>query len=260
MGGTPAAGGDGAPWPGLILKVTIEPQDPRGTYTVRARVCDQARDRCLILERSFAVVEAAGPFELEAFMSTYYTNPRPQMVTWAIQELGRTKVLENKEAMPGTVGFFAVVFSQNPDRLPAWKGTIAVQDSLTRKGLEWALTLAPTPSPGGQPDKALFPERHDLGAFLASGDSIYVRGLVDHLEFLAERENLDLFLTGATAAWCLAANAGIHPLVRRLLVKMRDEGGEPLRTRLTDVLTLTPEEIRARVSRVVEEQTEKGIW
>jgi hypothetical protein len=40
------------------IGVVIEPEDPLGLYTVKANVCDQVADRCLMLTQRFTVTES----------------------------------------------------------------------------------------------------------------------------------------------------------------------------------------------------------
>jgi hypothetical protein len=43
------------------------------------------------------------------------------------------------------------------------------------------------------------------GAFFASGNTDYLKKLIDQLHYVDERDDFSLFMTGVTAEWSLAA-------------------------------------------------------
>ncbi|MHB1232595.1 MAG: hypothetical protein ACYCZQ_08465 [Burkholderiales bacterium] len=71
--------------------------------------------------------------ELEYFIQTYYMHPQPQLVPFAIEYLGSSKLLSKyKNAALPTAAFFSKLFSDNPSSISDWKKVIDKQDTETR--------------------------------------------------------------------------------------------------------------------------------
>jgi hypothetical protein len=172
--------------------------------------------------------------QISAFAVGYYRDPHPELIGRAIQSLGPTSFLD-RGTLRATffhqdaytcVGFFSEVFTANPDRVPEWRQLIEqAKDSNTRFWLGKALALRrKDPSrPLREKDLGSLERIEEVyvfwGAFLASGNTAYVRTLVDRLDLLNDTD--PLFAAGAQSALLLAANVHQQPLIQEALAAAR---------------------------------------
>lgn len=74
----------------------------------------------------FAGLALAAPLAIqaapsaEAWLETYYVNPRPDQLPDSFRALSREGFFERDGNVPVAVGFFSAVFAQNPDRVEGW--------------------------------------------------------------------------------------------------------------------------------------------
>jgi hypothetical protein len=69
---------------------------------------------------SFGVALAAPGRDWSQWMSQYYRTPQPDQVVKAVYGLSKSGYFERAENRTAAIGFFAGVFSQNPDRVGEW--------------------------------------------------------------------------------------------------------------------------------------------
>lgn len=189
--------------------------------------------------------------ELAQFVTYYYQHPQPERIARAIESLGRIEFQDmgsrfsyqyNLRAYT-CIGFFAEIFASNPAQLTEWRKVIEdrVEDGTTRTRLRKALSLS---RPGttlvsrvsSQSVMSEVDENHVfLGAFFASGNPVYIRKLVDQLQFVDDA-NQSLFDAGGVAMVSLAYNAPHHPLMRQTLETVRREVKPRTRELIDDVL------------------------
>lgn len=244
-----------------LLVIRPEPGDSLGTWTVRVHVLRRPGDEMVELERTFTLFDPAAGVDLDAFMTWYYLDPRPRLVGPSLLELNRRIPQLNDSARLGTAAFYSLIFAQYPERIAEWRGSVSDPHSLTQDVLDLAVSISG--SPGFLfADSTVAWSGNDMlwGAFFASGDSIYVRAIVNNLGDLDERKDLARYMTATSAAWSLAANAQSHPRVRRYLERMKQGTSAPWSERLSDVLTRSPEELQERATEVLKEQHARGIW
>jgi len=188
--------------------------------------------------------------EFAVFATYYYQNPQPELVSRAIASLGSNKLLENNDRpisrqflqrADTCVGFFAAVFAANPERVQVWQSQISKSGlgGQTRGLLLRALQLT---QPGailaiGQDvRRSQNPSDVFWGAFMASGDPVYVRKIVDRFE-LVDSSNRWSYQMGADSILLLAFHAPHHPLVKETLGAVRSDVGPRVRGLIDDVLT-----------------------
>lgn len=198
---------------------------------------------------------------LSSFQQSYYREPRPELVPDAIRFVGASDLLEQEGAPRVTAAFFAELFARHRGRVAEWSAVMHAQPEPARVVLRRAVASAGAPRAliDAEPPS---PARNDMcwTAFFASGDSWYVDHLIEQLDYDAERSDLRLFVTGSSAKWSLASNAGVHPVVEQRLEAARDVASGTRRTALDQVLTASPGQIRAEAIEIVRKGRESGKW
>lgn len=197
---------------------------------------------------------------LTAFTDTYYLHPRPDLVPAAIAALSSTGALRNRSAVPPVVAFFSEVFAANPDRLPEWRALIERGDAETKTVLRRALALST--SGGVLRLEGHSAELNDMywGAFFASGNRAYLARLVAQVRHFDERDDLNLFLAGASAMWSLASNAQTHPRVRSALTLMQRTADPRTSQLIADLLAQGPGGVRQATVTILNAQRSAGKW
>jgi hypothetical protein len=98
------------------------------------------------------------------------------------------------------------------------------------------------------------------GAFFASGRLEYLNRILDNLQYLEERADIKLYLTGASAKWSLDSNAENHALVRETLRSNLSKATAARKKVLEEILTRSPADIEAETIAVLEAQRRSGVW
>ena len=197
--------------------------------------------------------------DINTFTRNYYRQPQPELVGQAIAALSPTGFLANANRIPPTVAFFGEIFAANPDRVPVWRELIAKQDSTIRETLEAALEMGNGPGVLGFTDEAPWMNDMYWGAYFASGKRVYLDRLIAVTKYWEERNDRNLFLTGATALWSLAGNARTHEQVREAIESAR-RGADQVTSARLGLALADPAAIRDRMRAVVAEQSEAGKW
>jgi hypothetical protein len=197
------------------------------------------------------------------FLTYYYQEPRPELVTSAISYMQQDGVPHRREQFAPLLGFFAEVFASNEGRLPGWKTEVAKTTGDANRVLALALQYAQnlaliTQFDPEKPD----PGRNDMcwGAYFASGKQQYVGALVERLAYLSERRSYMLFITAGTAQWSLFSNARQHPCVKKLLDLALLTAPPAVKKAIGDALSESPGEIKESMLQVVRMQREKKVW
>ena len=198
--------------------------------------------------------------DLSVFCETYYKQPRPELVSRAVDVLYSTGILKDANAVPPIVGFFSEVFAANPDQLPKWQAQIKKQDEQTKAVLQGALSLSQTG--GALKLEGHSPSFNDMywGAFYATGNLDYLQKLVDQLRYFDERDDIYLFMTGATAKWFLASNVRSHILVRSTLETAKLNADERTKGLISELLAQDPAYIQQETSEILRKQKADGKW
>lgn len=200
------------------------------------------------------------PEDLDAFMNKYYLQPRPDRIAEAIGMLSTSGVLQNAEAVAPITGFFSEVFTANPSRLAEWQPIIAKQPAVSRSMLDSALSWSKA---GGVLQlQGRSPQMNDVfwGAFFASGNPAYVKKVLEVAPFAEERNDFNLWSTGATAKWSLASNARQHPLVHSILEDARRTADKRTQDMISEILKRDPARIREEMADTYAKQKAAGKW
>lgn len=227
------------------------------------------RDRsfllALILMFSAALASASNLESIEyssdfdRFTHHYYKEPNPDLVDDAIRYASEAGVFQKKSAIPPLSGFFSEIFRQNPAQMKAWLAVIKQQDETTRRVLESASATNPRVDIH---DYSPSPQMNDLcwGAFFASGRLEYLNRILENLQYLEERADIKLYLTGASAKWSLASNALGHALIRETIRANLSKATAARKKVLEEILTRSPAEIEAETIAILEVQRRSGVW
>ncbi|WP_243360086.1 hypothetical protein [Fundidesulfovibrio terrae] len=191
------------------------------------------------------------------WMSYYYLSKNSAMVPMFLQQLQNSQVLDNRtSALPGMMGFLAVIFSDNPSKVSAWASSAAFTGK-TKEVIERALWLSgnskmiqeifhENPEFVAKPPKRIQdinPTRPgDLdflwGAFFASGNDAFPAKIVNVLDdgyALTGDAKLDE-ITRKAAAWSLSSNMRQHETVNRLLVRESKTRTGQTKTRIDEII------------------------
>ncbi len=243
------------------LGVEIEETDPIGEYVVQAHVCDGVRDACVDLEARFTVREMPERVDGVRLIMGYYLEPRPVLIGAVIRDLEVRQAFGRPAARRSFSAFFTGVFHRHPEWLEAWRAVIAERDETTRGALEAAMGQVGQFEALSESEENS-PEFIDVlwSAFFASGARRYVDAVVRRLDHLDEREDLQLFLTAASARWSLSANARQHERVARILAEEVERGAPTRRAAIRDLLETEPKVLQERTMEEIRAQRAAGVW
>ena len=200
------------------------------------------------------------PEDFDAFMNTYYLQPQPEGIAYAIGMLSPSGVLQIPQAVGPMTAFFSEVFAANPTRLGEWQAITDKQPAVTTLALGRALSWSKAGGVLGLEGRS--PEMNDLywGAFFASGNPVYVKKLLELAPFAEERNDFNLWAAGATAKWSLASTARQHSLVRKILEQEKSTADKRVQDMIKELLTRDPEQIRKETSDIYARQKAAGKW
>lgn len=242
-----------------------------------------------------ALSEDSGRDSYEAFTAFYYRNPEPQRVTLSMRYVDRDETLTPDRALGPISGFYGEIFRANPENVADWISEIDKFSDRARylfaaalwvAGTDAAkvylgkLELGPVPRAPIELSELLKTEPPDLvtltpntpaavdmlwGAFSATGEPIIIRNIVRATRQYTDREDLQTFMTAATARWSLASQAQSHEVVRSILSEeiARLQGEE--QKLLSEVLEASesptgPASLIRRTDQILKQQQASGRW
>jgi hypothetical protein len=199
--------------------------------------------------------------DLDAFVQSYYLEPKPDLITQAIDVIASENVL-NSDAHFLYLGFFLQVYALNPKRRTEWEALLEIKSEPTRSALLHEVDVYKKNPEGGLDIPNPSEQRNDVawGAFFASGNGLFINILINDMMHVDERGDRALFLTGASAKLSLAKNAQLHPEVRIFLKNERNATEGRKKQLISDVLTLGPDKIKEETEAILSKQKENGKW
>lgn len=200
------------------------------------------------------------PEDFDAFMDTYYMQPLPDGISYAIGMLSQSGLLLIEQAIGPVTAFFSEVFTANPSRLAEWQQAIDKQPQVAKVALSRALSWSKSGGVLGLEGRS--PQMNDIywGAFFASGNPAYLKKLIELVPLAEERNDFNLWGTGATAKWSLADNARRHTLVRTILEGEERTADKRTRDMITELLTRDPARIKEEMADTYAKQKAAGKW
>ena len=200
-----------------------------------------------------ASVAARADSQAQAWIETYYANPRPEQLSVNLHSLSRSGWFEQTGHVATGIGFLSTVFTQNPERVMGWLNDLSdlplahrrlVAASLWQAGHPYGaellrrlsthstvqnevLALASRKSATVAQTPVLSPTSMNLqwGAFLASGNEQHVVAILDAMG--TDRPGLDI-----AARQSLAENAAAHPRVLEICRVQLDRQPESVRSEI----------------------------
>jgi len=261
------------------MKLIIEPSDPEGAYTILARVTDHVLDVSLVLTQHVTVLiardsggQAAGGAtesdELSHWLTYYYREPHSDRDIDNVLRMLETGYFDKPTSAAPLVTFLAEFFRQNARRMPGWERTLhGMRLTEASPYLLQALWQSNTPNalkvlddwPNGPLKQVVeqvkrspqldlktmpvdSPEVLDRlwGAFLASGEAIYVERIIEVLALPTDVEDQDTRINNLilkqSAKWSLTSNAEQHERVFEICRGAIARHDGVIRDELADVL------------------------
>ena len=185
-----------------------------------------------------ALVASEPPFDAERWMTFYYEHPEPEKAFDAIRSIHDDGLLLLPDSQRSLLGFFSTIFRDN-DAITTQ--VLARSPFLTQEEigvLAYAFWFADTddartqlkalsdkdsnfkPFLNSAPPSILesplsIPNSIDMcwGHFFASGDTAYVRKIIQTLDYADEMTDLAKILVYGSARWSLASNCRRHTTV-----------------------------------------------
>ena len=201
------------------LKLTIEPEDPEGIYTVKVKVTDHIQKKSLVLTRTFSVpakeetqsddqIITEKKKALNQWTTYYYKIKHSDQDAENIKAMFQLGFFKNQTAIAPLIMFFAELFRQNETKLLSWEKTLHTIPKNDSSYILVALWQANTPNAlkilNRWPDKSAAPIIKKIKAhpplnlktipidsptvldmlwstFMASGNPIYVERIITRL-------------------------------------------------------------------------------
>jgi len=183
---------------------------------------------------------AVSAMTLNFFMQNYYLHPTDISLNLAF--LDQSGLAAKVSLQPTLAMFYSCIFAAGDEIQRAkWFAQINQLSSPTKSLLVYAIAHQPDNIMAAAP---ISPGRNDLdwSGFFATGDLRYVDDVIARLNGLDERKDLQRYVTAGSAAWSLAMNAKMHPLVHARLEALKASNG-PL-TSIADELLNKPEQLQ----------------
>ena len=155
---------------------------------------------------------------------------------------------------------FSCIFSQYKSKeKDSWKDLIDKLSSPSKELLRRSIDESPRQILSSIP---ISPAKNDMNwaCYFATGNLEYLNNIIHALKHLDERQDMNLFLTAASAQWSLSVNSKKHTQVRATMMAMKAGDVIPMRTIASDILAKGPQVIRDETIAILKAQKESGAW
>lgn len=194
--------------------------------------------------------------QFESLLYQYYLEPKKELVASAFVYAEKSGLVNNENAkLPLMMSFSCIASLYDDNTRRKWKETVSKLEYNTSSLFTAALEHSPEEHLGSIP---LSPAKNDMNwaCFMATGKEKYIENILDTLQYLNERSDLNKFLTAASAKWSLSSNAVKHAKVRKYLGSKKllvtaDEAGL-----LSEILTTDPTSIKEDTVLILKENKE----
>jgi hypothetical protein len=193
------------------------------------------------------------------FAQDYYLDPRPELVEAAMRFAGSSELAKRPKTMRLVQMSFSCIFARHPEHREQWKKFIATLDEPAREYLGASMNHTPQQLLDAV---AVSPEKNDLNwsCFFVSGDPSYARNVVDAMQYLSERKDLQKYLTASSAQWSLTSIRQGHDRVREVLEAAAKGSDATIAAGAREALTRQSSEIQAATVETLRQQHEAGVW
>ena len=233
--------------------------------------------------------------KLDLFSNDYYKHKNTVLVSSTMSFIDKGSDIPIKIISGAVSGFYSQVFRENPDKLGKWIKEI---NEFTERGQGLflnALWISNVPEAkryleqradaatghikaglrelveSAPPNlNSVVPNNHiegDMvwGAFLATGDPIYIVNIIEATAQYDNREDFNVFINAAIGKWSLAANAQQHEIVYRTLEEQLNKYDGKKKKIIQDIFQKAempsgPNIIMEEIDQVIAEQKRNGKW
>lgn len=187
-------------------------------------------------------------------LQTYYLHKNVDIVNKAIDFINHTS-MNYEQLEPMLTGFFGALFSKNANAKAAFAASHEKISRADVKQLMIRLTAIDI-------DKLYLklpinPSYNDMNwaSYFATGNVKYLDNIVYNIYYKQNRDDINLFLAGATAEWSLCSNAKQDAGVKKYLNSIKEKNEE-----INKILQSEPEYFKEEMNGIVNKQRQKGIW
>jgi len=206
------------------------------------------------------LLEITNSNELNYFSQTYHLNPKPHLIPSAISYIESSGLSKNHNAKAPLLMSFSCIFSQYKGKeKEAWKSMISELSEPSKDLLNRSISESPSEL---LTSITTSPAKNDMNwaCYFATGDLKYLNNIIHTLKYLEERNDMNLFLTAASAQWSLAANSRKHMEVKVAMMAMEVGDVISMRNIATDILKKDPQSFRDKIVTIIKSQQELGVW
>ncbi len=261
------------------LKLIIEPSDPEGVYRIRVSVVDHVLGATLNLTQHLTVVVSEDPIEHETeelsdpkglnhWLTYYYLEPRSDRDIEKVMRLFEYGFFDKPSSASPLVSFLAELFRQNDSRIAGWESALyGMTHVASARYVMQALWQANSPNalrvlndwPGAKMKSIVVevqrspqidlrtirvdsPEVLDMlwGAFLASGEAVYVDRIIGVLALSTEAKDngtrINALKLSEAAKWSLTSNAERHDRVYEICKGFLGSENSLIREEVSEIL------------------------
>jgi hypothetical protein len=216
-------------------------------------------------QATLAAQDAASQQKNSNWMTYYYAQKQPDKMVSFLQWIEKSGIFDkHKQSTKPVAAFISVVFSDNPKRVKGWveqvhftgKARSVIEYALWLSGNEKIITEVFKETPGYAKIRSL-PLSHlstkrpsDLdmmwGAFFASGNTVYVKKIIDILDdniSLTGNKNSDM-VTRHSAEWSLASNMMQHERVNRFVREEANSRTGVIKSKLEKIIASNDKNLR----------------
>ncbi|MFC1770158.1 hypothetical protein ACFLZI_03810 [Nitrospirota bacterium] len=233
-----------------FVKLRLKDSDPIGEYRVVYIISDLNAEAEIELKGTFMLVKDGSikkapsvfnnPEEAEEWMMHYYEKPTPDMIAPALIYMSDNEMFHDFDLQETLSIFLGRIFAENPKLIKkVMKASASLpekhknvlhygmwfSDSRKARGYLRKVRNAPVDFSISPPVISIM-ETTDVdslglywAAFYATGDEIYVQKVIDALNFLVIKGNIEYAIIGGEARRTLASHAREHKEVLRILKK-----------------------------------------
>ncbi len=181
--------------------------------------------------------------EFSEFSMSYSERPRPDLIERAMLFLDRSGWARSSNHLLPSMMTFSCIAHRPEQRNHQWTAVINSLHEPAKSLLARAVSSSPDDLLANTPLSA---QKNDMNwaCYFATGDTKYIRNLLEVAAQYGERKDKDLYLVAATAMWSLASNTRF-PEVRHFL---RSNGGPVAKAVLGTTQQAVEAEIRSTLA------------
>jgi hypothetical protein len=198
--------------------------------------------------------------QLNDFLRHYYQHPEPGLVGSALRYVDASGIAGSRNARAALgMGFSCIFARYGAERRSHWREIIDGMGKPARTLLTQSSEKTPQELLARVP---LSPIRNDMdwACFFATGDVRYLDDIISTLKYIGERRSLRRYITAASAKWSLTSNAISDERVRQTIEKLRAHGSPDMKRLASEMLSMSPRDVRDETVAVLKEQKARGVW